>query len=239
MRRDPQGKTLTVHRLVQAVLKDAMNKTTYQRWATRSVRALNEAFPAIEFETWPQCDRFLPHALTCASLIEQEKMAFPEAAALLKQTGWYLAERVRYAEAESLLQRSLAINEQQLGFEHLDTASSASTLGWLYHYQGKYTEAEPLYQRDLAIREQQLGPLHPDTARSLNNLAANYDDQGRYAEAEPLYQRALAIREQQLGPQHPSTVITRRNYVSSLQRMGRKAEAEQIEVRSTDSSQQL
>src|SRR5216684_3961547 len=28
VRRDPQGKTLTVHRLVQAVLKDAMNKTT-------------------------------------------------------------------------------------------------------------------------------------------------------------------------------------------------------------------
>ena len=279
--RDITDHTLSMHRLVQAVLKDAMNKTTYQRWATRSVRALNEAFPAIKFETWSQCDRFLPHALTCGSLIEQEKMTFPEAAALLMQTGWYLAERIRYAEAELLLQRSLAIYEQQLGLEHLDTANSASTLGWFYNRQGRYAEAEPLYQRALAIYEQQLGSehpgtvqslnnlaacynrqgryteaepfyqralaicerqlgsLHPLTAMSLNNLAMNYDEQGRYAEAEPFYQRALAIYEQQLGPQHPSTVIIRRNYVASLQRMGRKAEAEQIEVRPTDSSQQL
>src|SRR5260370_5842835 len=98
-------------------------------------------------------------------------MAFPEAAALLKQTGWYLAERVRYAEAELLLQRSLAICEQQLGLEHLDTASSASTLGWFYGLQGKHAAAEPLYQRDLAIRELHVGPLHPDTALRLCNLA--------------------------------------------------------------------
>ncbi len=226
--RDITDHTLSLHRLVQAALKDAMNKTTYQRWATRTVRALNEAFPAIEFETWPQCDRFLPHALTCASLIEQEQMAFPEAAALLKQTGWYLAERVRYAEAELLLQRSLAICEQQLGLEHLDTANSAITLGWLYRHQGRYAEAEPLYQRALAIREQQLGSEHPDTATSLNNLAINYDHQGKYAEAEPLYQRALAICEQQLGPLHRDTTLSLNNLAYCYNDQGRYAEAEPL-----------
>ncbi len=238
VQREVSKHTLSLHRLVQAVLKDAMDKKTQRRWAARTVRAVAKALPPVEFGQWTQWERLLPHALTCAVLIEQSKMSFPEAAKLLKFTGWYLAERARYGEAEPLLQRALAINEQQQGAEHLDTGSSAATLAWLYERQGKYTEAEPLYQRALAIREQRLGPLHPDTASSLNNLALLYQSQSKYAEAEPLYQRALAIREQRLGPLHPDTRIVRANYADYLRSLHREAEARQLETRSAESSQQ-
>src|SRR5260370_12384263 len=184
--RDITDHTLSMHRLVQAVLKDVMHKTTYQSWAVRSVRALNEAFPAIEFETWQQCDRFLPHALAYGSLIEQEKMTFSEAAAMLMQTVRYLAERIRYAEAEPLLQRSLAICEQQLGPLHPHTATSLNNLAMNYDEQGRYAEAEPLYQRALAIREQQLGPQHPSTVITRRNYVSSLQRMGRKAEAEQL-----------------------------------------------------
>ena len=109
----------------------------------------------------------------------------------------------KYAEAEPLYQRSLAIWEKALGPEHPDVATSLNNLAALYRAQGKYAEAEPLYQRALAIREKTLGPEHPDVATSLNNLAELYYTQGKYAEAEPLYQRSLAIWEKALGPEHP------------------------------------
>jgi tetratricopeptide (TPR) repeat protein len=152
-----------MHRLVQAVLKDQMDEQERQQWAQRAVRAVNAAFPDVEHQTWPQCDRLLPHALLCAELIAQEQMNVPEAARLLNQAGDYLNERARYMEAEPLLQRALAICEQQLGPLHPNTATSLNSLAGLYWNQGKYAQAEPLLVRALQIREQQLGPLHPNT----------------------------------------------------------------------------
>ncbi len=91
----------------------------------------------------------------------------------------------RYAEAEPLYKRSLAIREKVLGPEHPGVAQSLNNLAALYKAQGQYAEAEPLYQRALAIREKALGSEHPHVAQSLNNLAGLYEAQGRYAEAEP------------------------------------------------------
>jgi len=60
IRRNSATKTLTIHRLVQTVLKDGMNKRTQHRWAERTVQALNRAFPEnINVSTWPQCKRCL------------------------------------------------------------------------------------------------------------------------------------------------------------------------------------
>ena len=67
----------------------------------------------------------------------------------------------KYAEAEPLYQRSLAIWEKALGKDHPDVATSLNNLAVLYHNQGKYAEAEPLYQRSLAIKEKALGKTIP------------------------------------------------------------------------------
>src|SRR5215831_6682708 len=45
--RNPQNKTLDIHRLVQAVVRDGMEKAEQRRWAEHGVRAVNRAFPAV------------------------------------------------------------------------------------------------------------------------------------------------------------------------------------------------
>ncbi len=57
----------------------------------------------------------------------------------------------KYAEAEPLYQRSLAIGEKTLGPEHPQVAMSLNNLAGLYRAQGQHAEAEPLYQRAFAI----------------------------------------------------------------------------------------
>ena len=227
--RDPQAQTLTVHRLVQAVLRDSMASAVQQQWMQRVVHAVAAAYPSPDFANWPRYERLLPHALACAIWIKQAPLVTPTAALLLNQAGYYLLERGRYGEAEPLFQWALLIYEQQLGASHPDTATSLGNLAELYRAQGKYAEAEPLYQRALVICEQELGASHPNTATSLNNLAALYHDQGKYEEAVPLYQRALAICEQQLGREHPTTQTVRENYTFLLRNKGRDAEAKQLE----------
>ena len=76
----------------------------------------------------------------------------------------YWRQGGRYAEAEPLAKRSLAIRERQLRPEHLDVAASLNLLASLYRDHGLYAQAEPLCQRSLAIREKRLGPEDPDVA---------------------------------------------------------------------------
>ncbi len=228
LRRLPEIGTLSMHRLVQAVLKDAMNTDQQREWAERAVRSVNQLFPSVEFANWAQCDRYLLHAEVCKALIDTWNFTFPDASRLLNQAGYYLRERSRYAEAEPLFKRALAIREQQLGLDHPYTATSLNDLATLYYIQGKYAEAEPLFRRALAIYEQQLGLDHPHTASSLNNLAMLYQDQGKYAEAEPLFKRALAIYEQQLGTDHPLTAASLNNLAELYSTQGKYAEAEPL-----------
>ncbi len=231
IRRDASTSTMSIHRLVQAVLRAAMDASTQKIWIERAVRAVQATLPPVEHSQWNDWERLVAHVLVCIEWIMQEHVSFREAITLVQQTGWYLMERARYHEAASLLEYAYQRSLQEQGENHLDTARDASTLATLYYEQGKYAEAEPLYVRALAIREQQLGAMHPDTARSLNNLAALYDTQGKYAEAEPLLVRALAIREQQLGAMHPDTALSLNNLAALYDTQGKSAKAEPLYVR--------
>src|SRR5205085_1184787 len=205
VRRDAHSKILTIHRLVQAVVKSGLDEETRRLWAKRVVLAANQAFPELQVAIWPQYERLLSHAQVCLGLITQYQFEFSQAARLLDLAGSYLYERGRYAEADPFLQRALKIREKALGHEHLDTAICLNHLGQLSHAQGKYEQAEAFYQRAFEIREKILGPEHLETATILYNLAVLHQAQGKYEQAEALYQRALRIREMELGPEHLDT----------------------------------
>lgn len=229
IKRDPVARTLAVHRLVQEVMRNALSVETQHEWMQRVVQVVNATFPIVSVESWPACERVLPHALLCTNWIEQARIASPEAARLLNQTASYLKARYRYKEAEPLYQRTLAIRERVLGPEHPDTARSLNDLGQLYRMLGRDDRAEPLFKRALGICEQVLGPEHPDTATILNNLAAMfYHARGKFEEAEPLYQRALAIRERMLGPEHPDTAQSLDNLGRFYRALGKYEKAEPL-----------
>jgi tetratricopeptide (TPR) repeat protein len=209
--RDSQTQTLTIHRLVQVILRDTLPIEIQKQWMQRTVNAVEAVYPGPNFANWTTLERLLPHMLACATWIAQASLTTPEAAYLLNAAGLYLSTRAQYKEAKPLLEGALAIREQQSGAIHADTAISLNNLAILYRVQGKYEEAEPLYQRALAINEQIFGSDDSEVATNLNNLALLYKTQGRYEEAEPLYLRALAIDEQAFGPEHPAVATDLNN----------------------------
>ncbi len=227
--------TLTLHRVVQAVLRDELDEDSQRRWAERAVRAVDRGFPdPEEFSTWSQCERLLPQAQAAATRIAREDFAFEEGGRLLNNAAYYVHDRGRYAEAEPLYQRALAILERALGPDHPDVATSLNNLAALYRDQGRYAEVEPLQQRALTIQEHALGPNHPNVATSLDSLAALYRIQGRYAEVEPLHDRALDIWERTLGPNHPNVATSLDNLAALYRTQGRTAEAEPLYQRALD-----
>ena len=231
LRRDATTHTLSIHRLVQAVILDEMEDETQHHWAERAVRVVEQVFPYDEPPPWPRSQRYLPHALACETLIKQWDITLDAAAALLNTAGWYLRVRGQYQEAEPLQQEALAIGEKLHGVNHPNTFYLLNNLAILYTNRGKYKEAEPLFQRALAIKEKTLGPEHASTAGALNNLAILYRKRGKYDEAEALYQRALAIYEKVLGPEHASTAIALNNLANLYSDRGKYHEAEPLHQR--------
>ncbi len=226
LQRNSAEKILSIHRLVQAVLQDAMSEPEQEQWRERLIAALNVVFPEVEATTWRQCERLLPHALICASQTQSWKHMNLDLASVLFKTANYLMDRAQYTEAEPLFWRSSYIREQALGHEHPLVAYPLNSLANLCREQGKYTEAEPLFRRALHIREQALGHEHSDVATSLNDLAGLYRKQGRYAEAEPLFRRALRIREQEFGPEHPDVARSLNGLADLCRKQGKHNEAE-------------
>jgi tetratricopeptide (TPR) repeat protein/DNA-binding XRE family transcriptional regulator len=228
VRRNPDTRTLIIHRLVQAVLKESMDDRIQRQWAERAVCAVNAAFPEGYFETWSRCQECLPHVLACAQVIEQYNLQLADAAFLLQKAGGYAQERAQYASAELLLRQSIHICRQVFGFESPQTVQSLNYLAETYHDQGKYEQAEPLIQQALVIHEHLFGSEHPRTATSLNDLAVLAFYQGKYEQAEPLYRRALAIREQVLGMEHQETAESLNNLANFYHYQGKYDQAEQL-----------
>lgn len=208
VRRNPDTRVLSVHSLVQAVLKDGMEHWMQRQWGEYAVRAVNHVFPQSQISEWPRSLRLLPQAQYCAKLIEQYDLAFPEAAHLLHKAGYYLLDHAQYEQAESCFRRALAIREQALGSEHPDTLSTLYAQARLHWIRGHYGQAEALYQQVLTTYERMHGQEHADTASALHALARLYWSQGQRERSEQFYQQALAIRKRVLGTEHASTAST-------------------------------
>jgi tetratricopeptide (TPR) repeat protein len=77
----------------------------------------------------------------------------------------------RHAEAEPLLRRALAIDENSFGLDHPKVATGLGVLAELLLATGLRSEAEPLFRRALAIDEKSFGPDH--LAEGPNRHAGN------------------------------------------------------------------
>jgi Tfp pilus assembly protein PilF len=217
--------TIRLHRLVRAVAASRLRG----KGAEAAWRVLVDAMAAVYPRTvyydptaWPRARRLDALALDLvAGPRDRPSGAEVSVSYLLDRLASYRRGALAdYAAGRPLLERAVAIREQALGEEHLDTAQSLSNLAGLLQDQGDLAGARPFYERALAITEKALGSEHPFTATNLSNLAVLLQAQGDLASARPLKERALAIREAALGPEHRDTAISLNNLALLLQAQG-------------------
>lgn len=231
--RDTVHRTVSVHRLVQHVVRESLETEVQRAWQQRVIGLMELVFPdPLEVKAWTLCEQLLPHALLSLPWVEEISLASPGIARWLDRMGYYLNHRGRYVAASPVLRMALAMREKLLGPEHPDTAQTLVNLAYNFHHQARYVEAEPLLKRALTIQVQALGQEHAEPALTMNALALLLRDQGKYTEAEALYQQALAIRERVLGPEHPETAQSLSNLAWLYRNQGRYAEARPLYERS-------
>ncbi|HZR41761.1 MAG TPA: FxSxx-COOH system tetratricopeptide repeat protein [Ktedonobacteraceae bacterium] len=242
LKRNVEERTLSIHRLVQAVLQDSMNEQERDLWQQRAIQALNAVFPEVTYKStpdvWKQAERLVLHVLALAPSLS-EQSGSQETAAVLQKAASYLTQRAQYGQVEALYQQALRIRKQILGPEHPDTARTLNSLATLFFRQGKYEQAEAWYRQALSMQEQALGPDHPQVGSTLYGLAYTLFEQGKYEHVEALYQRSLRIREQALGPEHPEVAGTLNNLALFYYEQGKYEQAEPLYQRSLSLQEQV
>jgi tetratricopeptide (TPR) repeat protein len=223
------GQGFVVHRLVQDFARRAMSEERRTEALRESVGWVNNALVGDPWDvrTWPILNPLAPHALAVAQMADEARITEPTGR-VLTYLGLLFKAKARYAEAEPLYRRALAISEASLGPNHPEVATDLNNLAVLLQETNRPGDAELLYQRALAIDEASRGPDHPNVARDLNNLAALLNATNRPAEAEPLMRRALRIDEASLGPDHPGVAIDLNNLADLLRYTNRFVEAEPL-----------
>ncbi|MFC9746836.1 tetratricopeptide repeat protein, partial [Streptomyces niveus] len=178
--------TVTVHRLLQAVL----------RAATPPAQASEKPRRVLAFGRRSK-PRPLPHASGTAVTVLLRAAQREDPHEVGSWPYW-----------QELLPHVLAIADRHSAHP-LDSelAQLFGITGTFLRSRGQARQALPLDRRALAITEGALGPDHPDTAIRLGNLANTLGELGRHGEALPLDQRVLAVTEGALGPDHPATAI--------------------------------
>jgi tetratricopeptide (TPR) repeat protein len=221
---------ISVHRLVQTVVRHALGADQATTWAAAAVALVAAAFPdrASDADTWPVATRLLAHAVT---VTDGRVLDAPDPAAtarLLHRVTDYLWARGEYAQAKPLAEHALALCERRLGAEHPETARSLNNLASILRAQGDLHGARALCERALAICEARLGPNHPNTATILSDLADILRDQGHVDQARRLHERALAIDEARLGADHPDTATSLTNLADVLRDQGHVDQARRL-----------
>jgi tetratricopeptide (TPR) repeat protein len=216
---------LQMHRIVQDVLIDTLTMRQQRRWAQLAVRLVNHVFPEVSFDTWSDCQRYLPHAQQCAILITKYQLSLKEGALLLERLGSFCSQSASYEDAERYLLQALHLYERYWSTNTLDRTQALNSLGLLYHQQARYKEAEACHQLALEMRERVQGPDDPKTTESLHNLAMIYGDMGKYQKAEYLYLRVLSLEERTEGSDRTDVADTLNELGLTYTQQGRFAEA--------------
>jgi tetratricopeptide (TPR) repeat protein len=250
LRRHADGKLLSIHRLVQEVVRydlsdlldlaglsaneqERLRREHQRQWAKRTVEAVALVFSAAENGSFKDFDRYVPHVLACTELIDGKglldgKGLIEEAASiLLLDAGNYWRRHAWYQQAVSFCQRALKMDEEVRGLAHPKTVKDRGMLGMVYDDMGKHSLAEQYHQHALAPYNQRSDlAMHPDRARYLVNLASCYYLQEKRDQAEPLFKEAHAIFARVLGPEHYAT-LEALTWLATIDRdRGRYAEAE-------------
>ncbi|MCW3055870.1 MAG: tetratricopeptide repeat protein [Chthonomonadales bacterium] len=232
--RNPENRTITLHRLVQKVTRDAMDAEEQRLWERRAVQAVAAATPDFEYDDWALCDLLLPQWRLCAQIIQEGNIETEESAYLLYQSGRYLRTRALFEEAHVPLQQAVAIAERVHGRSHQITAEYLDDLACLLRAQDRRAEAEQLHLRAIEIMEQTVGTGHLLTAGKLHNLAVLYVQYEEYARATPLFLRALAIYEQLPAPDLFLVAATLTQVAGGFRYLGDFAQAEDYCKRALD-----
>ncbi len=224
-----EAATLTLHRLLAAILR---NQPHHQELPTVAVRLLRAAAPDDDPldnpPAWPAWRQLLPHVLVATDPHRNLTGVEGEVAWLVERAAEYLQARGEFPPARLLFERARDLHRSLRGDDHPDTLRSAYSLAAVLRELGQYEPARRLGEDTLRRCRHVLGDDHPHTLRSAHTLAAYLWDVGQYERARQLGEDTLTRCRRTLGDDHPHTLRAEFTVAVYLRELGQYERARQL-----------
>lgn len=213
-RSDQGSETLTVHRLVQAVIRDGVDAE--RRKDLRGVvhAALADANPGKPDATanWDEYDELLPHLEPSRASADPN----PEVRSLITDSVRYLWKRSLYSAAHDLATRTLERwgrpDFPGGGSDDVLTLQLRIQLGNVLRSQGRLADAYELDSDVLRRLTATKGVEYPAALAAAGNVGADLRALGRYQEARELDRNTCEVALREFGEDHQRTIM----HVSNL-----------------------
>lgn len=212
-RSDQGSETLTVHRLVQAVIRNGVGS---RRWAElRGVvhTALADANPGNPESTadWDEYDELLPHLEPSRASANPD----PEVRRLVVDSVRYLWKRSLYGTAHDLavhtLERWARPDFPDGDSDDVHTLLLRTQLGNVLRSQGRLAQAYELDSDVLRRFTATKGAEYPATLAAAGNVGADLRALGRYQEARALDRNTCQVALREFGEDHQRTLMYQNN----------------------------
>ncbi len=201
------GQRITIHRLVQSVIKDEMTETEFSFFTAAVISLCDHVFPLhiMNKDSRMVCYRYQAQVVIPLCGIPKTKSDIQ--LDVLECIAWFLYDDGKYAQSRELRSSTVDMCGLMKGREHPDTLLARGNMALMYRREGRLKEAMKLQVEVMEAMEHLLDVEHPDTLRVMSELALTYLYQGRCDDAFDLHERALEGRTKLLGEDHPDMLM--------------------------------
>ncbi|WP_433439541.1 FxSxx-COOH system tetratricopeptide repeat protein [Nonomuraea sp. CA-141351] len=194
---EPSTRTLQVHRLNQALLRDETPEDERDELRHEVHRLLSRSAPADPDDTqkFAQFEELAAH-LEPSGLIE---CGDPHVREFALKVVRYLYVRGSLKQAEALLDKYIATWTEASNDRHKDVLVARIHLGNVYRELTFYTKAYEIDSATLAMMREHIGPEQPETLWARSSYAATLRGRGEFLRAREVDEETLAIYDRLVG----------------------------------------
>ena len=205
------GRSVAVHRLVQALLRDELTpveRETYQRDVHLIMAAAAPDNPD-DRTKWPGFQGLLPHvAAEATGLAKSNEQSVRDLALRMMR---YADQSGDYPSSIALAERFIEQWTKDSGPDSPDVLRAQRHLGNALRELGHASEANELITTTLDSAERVLGSQNPLTLALRNAFGADLRARGEFSAARDLDAETLRLHEDAFGPTDPQTLRVMNN----------------------------
>ena len=211
---DPNNRTVTIHRLIQALLRDDLNADEKEKFRHEVHLLLAGATPADPNDEgqWRRFSELVPH-LGPARVTECTE---PELREFALRMMAYLYRTGAFETARAFAEECIGHWTADSGEDDPGVISAQRYLGGILRDAGEYRAAFELTGTTLAKARRVLGPDSDVTLVLMTGYSADLRSQGDFAAGRDLDDEAVREMRRTLGPDHARTLRAQNNLALDL-----------------------
>ncbi len=200
------GRMISVHRLVQAMLRDDLDAQEHARFRREVQTILAAAAPTdpSDVRQWPRFRELLPHVT--AETTELARSTDPAVRTFVANMMRYLYFSGDFTSCEALAKKFLEQWTRDSGTADPQVLQARRYYADVLRELGRYAESFDLVSDALNRARDALGEKDRTTLAMQSALAANQRARGDFAAALDLDTRTLGLNEETFGPSAPQTL---------------------------------